>query len=60
MRKPTRSRAGRLAVRGRDGLDLPEHLSTFDKARLVNNLGRSEAETLPAVLQIRSDMFKPK
>ena len=57
----TGSRAApfRVAVRfkGKDGLILPDQMRTIDKARLVKRLGRVDAATLPAVLDVLAEMF---
>lgn len=49
----------RIAVRfkGKDGLILPDQIRTVDRARLVKRLGKVEAATLTAVLNVLSDMF---
>ncbi len=57
----TGSRAApfRVAVRfkGKDGLILPDQMRTIDKARLVKRLGRVDAATLRAVLDVLAEMF---
>jgi len=57
----TGSRAApfRVAVRfkGKDGLILPDQMRTIDKTRLVKRLGRVDAATLRAVLDVLAEMF---
>lgn len=47
-----------VAFKGRDGLILLDQLRTVDKARLVKRLGRVEAKTLQAVLDVLAEMFR--
>jgi mRNA interferase MazF len=57
----TGSRAApfRVPVRfkGKDGLILPDQMRTIDKTRLVKRLGRVDAATLRAVLDVIAEMF---
>ena len=57
----TGSRAApfRVAVRfkGKDGLILPDQMRTIDKTLLVKRLGRVDAATLRAVLDVLTEMF---
>src|SRR3569623_356178 len=57
----TGSRAApfRVAVRFKckDGLILPDQMRTIDKTRLVKRLGRVDAATLRAVLDVLAEMF---
>ena len=49
----------RVAVtfKGKAGLILPDQLRTIDKARLVKRMGRVDAATLRATLEVLSEMF---
>lgn len=49
----------RVAVtfRGKSGLVLPDQMRTIDRARLVKRLGRIDAQTLRAVLEVMAEMF---
>lgn len=49
----------RVAVRFRrkDGLILADQMRTIDRARLVTRLGRIDAATLRAVLEVLGEMF---
>ena len=46
-----------LRFKGKDGLILPDQLRTLDKTRLVKRLGRIEARTLAALLQVLTELF---
>ncbi len=46
-----------VTFKGREGLILPDQMRTVDKARLVKRLGRVDASTLQAVLQVLAEMF---
>lgn len=49
----------RVAVtfKGKQGLILPDQMRTIDKTRLVKRLGRVDAATLRAVLEVLAEMF---
>jgi len=49
----------RVAVtfKGNQGLILPDQMRTIDKARLVKRMGRIDAATLRAVLEVLGEMF---
>lgn len=49
----------RIPVRFRDGdgLILPDQMRTIDRARLVKNVGRVDAETLRATMEVLNEMF---
>jgi mRNA interferase MazF len=57
----TGSRAApfRVPVRfkGKDGLVLPDQMRTIDSARLVKRMGKVDATTLGAVLNVLAEMF---
>ena len=43
--------------KGKQGLILPDQMRTIDKARLVKRMGRVDAATLRAVLEVLGEMF---
>lgn len=49
----------RIAVtfKGKSGLILPDQMRTIDKARLVKRMGRVDAATLRATLEVLGEMF---
>lgn len=49
----------RVAVtfKGKSGLVLPDQMRTIDKARLIKRMGRIDAQTLRAVLDVLGEMF---
>lgn len=49
----------RVAVtfKGKSGLILPDQMRTIDRARLVKRMGRIDAQTLRAVLDVLAEMF---
>lgn len=51
----------RIAVsfKGKSGLILPDQMRTIDRARLVKRMGRIDAQTLRAVLDVLGEMFAP-
>jgi mRNA interferase MazF len=59
MTTGSRSAPFRVAVRfkGKDGLILPDQMRKIDKTRLVKRLGRVDAATLRAVLEVLAEMF---
>jgi mRNA interferase MazF len=46
-----------VTFKGKQGLILPDQMRTIDKARLVKRLGRVDAATLRAVLEVLGEMF---
>lgn len=46
-----------VRFRRKDGLILPDQLRTVDRKRLVVRLGRIDAATLRAVLEVLAEMF---
>ena len=46
-----------VTFKGKSGLILPDQMRTIDKARLVKRLGRVDAATLRAVLEVLAEMF---
>jgi len=48
-----------IHFKGRDGLVLPDQIRTLEKARLVKRMGRTDAGTMAAVLQVLASMFAP-
>lgn len=49
----------RVAVtfKGKSGLILPDQMRTIDRDRLVKRMGRVDAQTLRAVLDVLAEMF---
>lgn len=54
--RPTRFRIS-VRLKGRDGLILPDQMRTIDRARLVKRMGRVDAATLRATLDVLREMF---
>lgn len=46
-----------VSFQGKAGLVLPDQMRTIDKARLVKRMGRVDAATLRAVLEVLGEMF---
>lgn len=46
-----------VSFQGKAGLVLPDQMQTIDKARLVKRMGRVDAATLRAVLEVLGEMF---
>ncbi|WP_227698567.1 type II toxin-antitoxin system PemK/MazF family toxin [Sphingomonas hengshuiensis] len=47
-----------VTFKGKTGLILPDQMRTIDKARLVKRMGRVDAATLRAVLEVLGEMFE--
>lgn len=46
-----------VSFQGKAGLVLPDQMRTIDKTRLVKRMGRVDAATLRAVLEVLGEMF---
>lgn len=46
-----------VTFKGKTGLILPDQMRTIDKARLVKRMGRVDAATLRATLEVLGEMF---
>ncbi|RVT41844.1 type II toxin-antitoxin system PemK/MazF family toxin [Sphingobium algorifonticola] len=46
-----------LQFKGKAGLILPDQMRTLDKTRLVNRMGKLDATTLDALLNVLGQMF---
>jgi mRNA interferase MazF len=46
-----------VTLKGTSGLVLPDQLRTINRARLIERLGRIDAQTLRAVLDVFGEMF---